>query len=316
MFRGARSVLAAPLLAAFFSGCLAEETAPLELPHDHGTAMAMAGWSVQLENCQEGGFVAVYNMMGKYVVEPWERYDIRKEVGNPRMTSLALPLVGEATGHWHQGIRCAAAATADGDEPMKDFQLGYVGVMVKAPPWDPGGADLHLLLAGFGFQESPVRDSLLEVTTAEITRSKESRTTWYGPAAVYAVYDDVEKGTYDSYSAVVKYRDVPERTIRFWWVVPADGSRAKHDHHEEAADGFAEAAKGFHPVYWDLHTTGGAQHTTPDSVALGCHRGTDAHGPQGGLCQHILTNLYHHKSLTITYGGVIEDVTLNQEWIH
>ena len=303
------------LVVTFFAGCLEDEGPAIDIKadHEHDHSMMVGDWSMKGSRCEEGGFVAAYNMQGKYWVEPWERADIREEIGNPKFTSLAVPLTGPATGHWHQGIKCAEV-THNGTV-LKDFQFGYVGGAVKPPEFDPGGAQLHILLAGFGFQDLEPRKDLLAKTTAEITRSKESRVDWYGPAFTYAVYDDFEKGTYLSYSAVKKYRDVSERTIRFWWVVPADGARAHHDHHlGETLD--ASEATGFHPVYWDMKTTGGEQFTTPDSVNLGCHMGTDAHGPQGGACQHTLTNIYQHKTLELTYGGVLEDVLIKTEWIH
>jgi len=53
-----------------------------------------------------------------------------------------------------------------------------------------------------------------------------------------------------------------------------------------------------------------------DTVNIGYHMGTDAHGPQGGACQHSLTNLNEHKKLELTYGGALDDVILETERIH
>lgn len=314
---------AATFLALFFAGCL-DEAPPTEvvdpelLPHAHddmpGTSFAMSA-----KNCEEGGFVAVYPMSeGASHYDTWYLADIREEVGNPMRSGLGTPLTGPADGNWHQGYRCESAVV--GDHVEKDYIFGYVANMIEPPAFDPGGADLHFIMAGYGWGNGTIADTLRGTTTADLTQAYVAKVDWYVPrdtprSAAYVEYSDVQKGQYLSYSTLHKYRDFPERTIRLWWGVPADGSQSHMGHDHGAA--MPEGTK-WHPVFWDIHTTGGEQYTTPpvDSPEVACHRGIPDHGPQGGLCQPTLTIVYEHKSVEVSSGWVIEDVVLDRLWTH
>lgn len=312
---------------ALTAGCLGDAPTDHDDAHDHA-----ASWTLQLEDCLEGGFVAVYPLGDDArLAGVWRLADIRDEVGNPLRDSLGMPLTGPARANWHQGFQCAQATLADGAgdasgaggarsaSGMTDFQFGFVGDAVEAPAWDAGGADLHFLVSGFGLQDSALRDALVAQTAADVTHALTARVDALTPAgpyqAVYTVYDDLEKGTYEAWGLIEPYRVFDARTIRLWWTVPADGS----DSHLGHAHGDDEMPEGkWNPVYWDLATTGGARMVTPPdvSVELACHTGTPDHGPQGGACQPTLTLLQEHAAITITYGGIVHDVLLDEVWVH
>lgn len=315
-----------------FSGCLADDPATST---DTGTdvdadATNAEPWILNLSECDEGGFVALYHHDTSdpgSVGEGYLRADVSEEMGEPVMNSMTPRLDG-STGNWHQGFRCATATTNDGAS-AEDFMFGYVGVWAQPPAWDVGGADVHVVLAGFGFEPGDIRDSLMEVTMADITEASSSKIDWYAPptadaaAAAYTEYLDVQKGDYYSYGELHNVGDVPERTMRFWWAVPTDGSRADIGGHAHDDDEFAEHyadpghEDGYHPVYFDVTTAGAAHYAADGSDALSCHGGTDDHGPQGFLCQPTTTNVYLHEGdISITYGGIIEDVVVEEVWMH
>jgi hypothetical protein len=253
----------------------------------------------------------------------WVLEDIRNEVGKPMRNGYGAPLTDIATGNWHQGYRCTSAASADGSQ--KEYIFGWIGNMIKPPAWDEGGADVHFLLAGLGFGNGSIAEGLRATTNAGISHAYDpTKVTWYTPkelprSAAHAIYSDAEKGIYLSHSTLSKYRDVQPRTIRLWWQVPADGSQAHAAHEHLSGEAGSEApVTAWHPIYWDIKSTGGPQWTTPqiDSPEVACHTGTNDHGPQGGACQPTLTTVYHHKSLEFTSGKVYEDVTLTKIWLH
>ncbi len=282
------------------------------------TSAAAADWSLSLTDCVEGGFVAVYDgtFGGPSVQEPWVLADIGHEMGDPILSSLVVPLTDDPTGHWHMAIHCAEA-TFDGD-PIDDFQAGWVGAAVEPPAWDHGGADFHVLLAGFGLEDGAPRDALVAQTTAAVSTSLRAQVDWLVPEnAIYAVYDDDPKGVYEVWGPVQELRELDDRTMRFWWTVPTDGSDAHHHFPGEAHDEMRSAQSGFHPVYWDVQVAGGGvQYVADESYDPGCHSGTDHHGPQGGACQPIMGNVYERPSMHFEYGGVVEDVVIQNEWVH
>lgn len=311
-----------PLLLA---GCL--EAAPPQtvdselLPHGHDE---MGGeFTMTATNCEEGGFVAAYSGSITYA-QVWVSADIREEIGNPLHDSIGRPVTGPLYGNWHQGYRCETA-THDG-EAVKDFIFGRVGQMIEPPPWDPGGADLHFITTGFAFGNGSIADSMRSVTTADITHAYNTRVDWYVPkesprSFAYAIFADVEKGVYEGIGDIAFYRDFPARTVRIWWQVPADGSPSHaSDHHGSVANPAPGAAheEKWNPVYWDLVTTGGEQYTTPQTgVQFGFHnRGLEGMQEHGVPTQPTLTNIYEHKSLTLSYAGLIRDVLLDELWTH
>lgn len=321
------AIVAGWLVAVALAGCADSEPEDHfadghthdEDDHDHG----FMPWEMRLEGCEEGGFVALYPKgEGETLAGVWVLADIREEVGNPVRDGLGMPITGPQKGNWHQGFRCDSATV--GEHTQETFLFGYVGDMVEAPDWDPGGADVHFLISGLGLLDSPLRDALTDVTTADVTHAEEALTTWYTPRvgqptnAVSTVYDDREKGTYTSYSIIEPLRDVPERTIRLWWTVPADGAHADLASHGHGGGADDHPEGNWTPVYWDVHTSGGLQLVTPKvhSAEVACHTGTDDHGPAGGACQPTLTTVYNHGSVELVWGGPIENVTLDQVWLH
>ncbi len=321
------------LFATFLGGCVGappssdERTSVVDMDKEgmpHGHDMPHAPFVMDATNCEEGGFVAAYPMMGEGAnhVDTWYLADIREEIGDPLRSGYGAPFPGQLgglNGNWHQGYKCETA-TVNG-ETQKDYIFGYIANMIEAPAFDPGGAELHFIMAGLGFGNGTFADTLRESTAADITHAYNAKVEWYVPkelprSAVYVEFSDVEKGIYMSYSEMGLYRTVEPRTVRIWWQVPADGS----DSHMGHAHGGAQATEPilWNPVYWDIKTEGGRQWTTPqvDSVEVACHRGIDDHGPQGGLCQPTLTNIYEHKSLQFTSGTVLTDVPIEGIWTH
>jgi hypothetical protein len=313
----------------FIAGCLdeakVEAVDPELVPHGHDEDMAMhTGFSMEASECEEGGFIAAYGGEREYP-GGWKSADITEEIGNPIHDSIGAPVTGPLNGNWHMGFRCKSASV-DGIV-QKDYIFGRVGQMIEAPAFDPGGADLHFITTGWAMGNGTIADSLRHVTTADITHAYNTHVEWYAPkdlprSAAYALFCDVEKGVYEGMGDMEFYRDFPARTIRFWWIVPADGSAAHgSDHHGGVASTGpmpADAPLKYNPVYWDLTTTGGEQYTTPPSgVQFGFHnRGLEGMQEHGVPTQPTLTNVYEHESLTLTWGEVIEDVTIDEVWTH
>lgn len=312
--------------ATFLAGCI-EYNDPVGVAGDALEEAAAPVWSVVFnEGCFEAGFVAPYNMQeGEFLVDPLVRADIREELDDPMLVSTGRAEGGPITGNWHQGFQCPVA-TQDG-EVTENFIWGWVGQAIEAPAWDPGGADLHVYTTGFGLANGTIRDSLLEASMLDITHTYEARVDYYGDNVVYEVMKDLPKGVYESMGTVQEYREVPERTIRMWWLVPTDGSRSPlgRFHAEDIpVPGAAPAddhamdveALDWHPVYVDIQTGGGTQWVSPDAVNHACHGGVAQHGPQGMLCVPEVTLLYEHASLALAYGGVFKDVVLPDFYFH
>jgi hypothetical protein len=323
----ARSTLFVGLLfpALAMAGCLETPALPIDpelLPHGH-EGMTM-DFRMEATNCEEGGFVAAYSGTITYP-GGWKSADIREEVGNPLHDGLGLPVLGPLYGNWHMGYRCESA-TAHG-VTEKGFIFGRVGQMIEAPAFDPGGADFHFISTGFAMANGTIGDGLRDVTTADITQAYNTYVTWYLPkelprSAAYVLFSDIQKGVYEGVGDMEFYRDFEPRTIRFWWIVPADGSDAHgSDHHGEPTGPVTGADGGageYNPVFWDITTTGGEQYTTPPAgVEVGFHnRGLEGISEHGVPTQPMLNTIYQHKSLTLTYGHVIKDVIITETWTH
>jgi hypothetical protein len=315
------------LAALVLAGCLSPASPAPALTTSSATDAPPAGaFSLTATDCEEGGFVAAYNNRGEFkLAEVWELADISEEIGNPVHDALGNPANGPLIGNWHMGFRCGSVTSTAGDE--SDYMFGYVGDAVEPPSWDTGGADMHFLLSGLGFENGTIADALRATTIADVTPAVTARVEWLAPkelprSAAYVVYIDGEKGDYESWSDLALLRESPERTIRLWWQVPANGTMDHHAHHN-AMRGFTgvgpdEDAEGeWNPVYWDLHVSGGPQYTTPpaDGVQIGSHNKFKfEHGPVAG--QPTLTNIYELESLTFTSGHVVKDVVLTKMWNH
>lgn len=301
---------------------------PESLPHTHAGEPFALDFTMNMGACEEGGFVAAYGMdEGETLPGGWKLADITEEIGKPIRDGFATPVLGPLKGNWHQGYRCSDARLEGADAEAKEIIFGYVANMIEAPEYDPGGADVHFVISALGIGNGTIADIFRESNTASISHAYKAKVDWYIPremprSAAYVEFSDVEKGIYMSASELHKYRDVEPRTVRIWWQVPVDGSEEAPNHnHEstgEAMDDPMHEVVAWHPVYWDIISTGSEQYTTPpvDSLEAACHRGIPDHGPQGGACQPTLTNVHEHKSITFTQGEVIEDVTLTERWTH
>lgn len=305
--------LASWVLVAAMAGCVSgadvvtpsATTEPLE---------AAPGFSFTATQCEAGGFVSSYSGSQK-LAGIWQTADIREEIGNPVRDSLGMPVLGPLFGNWHIGFECATAQSAHGSADA--FEFGWVGEMVEPPAWDVGGADLHFLLAGLAFDEGPIAEALRASTTADITHVEEVKLDWLTPkdlprSAIYARFADRERGVYESWSDMEVYRDVPDRVVRFWWQVPADGAEAHSGHQHSSGTMGGE----FHPVYFDMAVAGGTQRMTPRAgIELASHNMLKMeHGPV--LAQPCTTVVYEHATLEFTLGRVFEDVKLLQVWTH
>ncbi|MHB8603761.1 MAG: hypothetical protein ACYDCK_00795 [Thermoplasmatota archaeon] len=319
-----RSVAAVSVVLALavLAGCLAAPKSSSVAPASATDAMAMKPlFTMNATNCEESGFVAAYggpgheDTLGKY----WKTADIRAEIGNPLHDSTGMPVTGPLSGHWHMGYVCDTVSGAGATQ--SHFVFGWVAEMIQPPAWDPPGADMEFLISGLALQNGTIADALRATTMADIQHAYDTGVTWYVPkdeprSAVYTRFTDMEKGLYESYSELSQLRDVGPRTIRLWWQVPADGSMAHMgmDH----GMGAMPMDKGpWHPLYWDIHTTGGPQYTTPqmDSGTIVFHnKGSFEHGPV--VTQPALTDIYENGALTFTSGHVIDNVTLDALWTH
>ncbi len=328
------------VLVAAFAGCLDNSSDqsskklsavdPESLPHSHGMEPMMGDFAMTMGQCEEGGFVAAYPMSeGANHFDTWYLADISEEIGNPVRTGMGAPVTGPLMGNWHQGYRCAdPKLEGSADAEASEIIFGFVGNMIEAPAFDPGGADIHFVVSGLGIGNGTIADVFKASTTASISHAYKAQVDWYIPremprSAAYVEFSDVEKGIYMSASELYKYRDVEARTVRLWWQVPVDGSEEapNHNHESTGAEGMDDPMAevvAWHPVYWDITSTGSEQYVTPqvDSLEVACHRGIPDHGPQGGACQPTLTNVHEHKSITFTQGDVIMDVTLTERWTH
>jgi hypothetical protein len=312
------------LLGIAFGGCLDEPVpaAILEELESHAHGM-MGGGDFRLEgtNCVEAGGVSTYAGPTTFA-DTYTSADVSEEVNSPFPKGNPAGIGRPQWANWHMGFRCAAATV--GDETQTDYIFGYVGQMVEAPEWDPGGADQHFIVTGLGFGNGTFADALRAATAADITHAYEALIEWYTPkdlprSAAYIEFSDVEKGIYMQYTNLEHYRAFEERTIRFWWGVPADGSDSTAAHGHNPGE-IHEEGMQWHPVYFDLHTTGGHQYTTPpyERAQMFCHLGNDDHGatPLGGVCEPTHSVVYEHGALTFRLGEVIEDVTLEKIHVH
>lgn len=341
---GVRVLLPALLVvSSVLAGCLSDQLSEVDdvigEPGPLPNIFQLSG-----TQCEEAGFVAMYPMATPTkLAGVWEQADIREEMGNPTHDGLGTPspLVTPQNGNHHIGITCKAA-TVNG-ETQEDYVFGYVGQMVLPPAWDPGGAAKHVLIGGNAFQNGSFADALRATTKADIGFAIAACTQWaIDPATLpgtlstcqdggvatakdlprsfaYSFYHDLEKGTYQSWSTMAKYRDLEERTVRFWWQVPADGSQADIWGMGHTHDGNAVEGTKWNPVYWDMVSTGGGQWTTPpgDGFETGEHNfgfPTGEHNPQFSQPMHQV--YYEHETLTFTSGRVFTDVVLDDLWAH
>jgi len=304
--------LAAALLAA---GCLAGSDVAPAAARDEATSAERTGFALVAEGCVSGGFISSYHGSPK-LANVWQTADIREELGNPIRDSVGMPTIGPLFGNWHIGIACEKVEAAG--ETASDYAFGWVGAMIERPAWDHGGADLHFLLAGLAFDGGPIGEALRAATTADVTHAQEVRFDWLVPrelprSAVYARFVDAERGVYESWSEMQRHRDLPERSIRFWWAVPADGSESRSGH----AHTTGVMAGRYHPVYFDMRVGGGAHHLTPPAggVELASHNMLEMeHGPV--LAQPCTTAVYEQPTLRFELGRVVEDVLLHEVWTH
>jgi len=286
-------------------------------------------FSMTMGACEEGGFVAAYPMQeGTTITGGWTLADITEEIGKPIRNGFGAPVTGPLMGNWHQGYRCSDAKLEGSEgEEAPEVLFGYIANMIEAPEWDEGGADLHFVISALGFSNGTIAEIFRETNTASISHAYRATVDWYIPrdmprSAAYVEFSDVEKGIYMSASELYKYRDVQPRTIRLWWQVPVDGTEMAPNHNHESTgesmDDPMHEATGYHPIYWDIISTGSEQYVTPqvDSLEVACHRGIPDHGPQGGACQPTLTNVHEHKSITFVQGKVYTDVLLTELWTH
>ena len=306
--------LVALLGLAFLTGCVStDDIAPAATELE--SASAAPAFSFSAEGCTSGGFASSYD--GTPVLAgAWQTADIREEIGNPIRNSVGMPVTGPLFGNWHLGIECDVAQGPEG--PIEDFEFGWVGQMIEPPAFDVGGADMHFLLTGLAFDEGPIGEALRAATTADVTHVEEVTLDWLTPkdaprSAISARFVDRERGIYESWSTMQHYRDVPDRVVRFWWQVPADGTEA-HSGHQHSS-GTMEGK--FNPIFFDMTVAGGAQYVTPpaDSFELASHNMLKMeHGPV--LAQPCHTLVYEQPTLSFALGHVIEGIELDEVWTH
>lgn len=323
--RGSSLVLRLAVVATLTAGCLQGPAPSLEA----SAPAPITSFRMEGRDCEEAGWIAMYSGERTFA-GVWQSDDIRPEYGYPIHDSVGSPspLLLPQNANQHIGFTCDVAVV-NGEE-RTDYKFGFVGQQIKPPPWDPGGADRHILIGGMSFENGTFADALRAVTTADITHTLSAYTEWTIPrdqprSFAYSEYHDLEKGIYQSWSTLGELRVVPERTYRFWWQVPADGSQAHiwttaHDHD----GGIQPEGTTWHPVYWDMHTTGGRQYVTPwDGAGAQEHNfgllpkaagGTAEHYPP--FSQPCLHTFYEHGQVTFTSGAVFEDVVLDDIWMH
>ncbi|MDX1611961.1 MAG: hypothetical protein R3185_06295 [Candidatus Thermoplasmatota archaeon] len=328
-----RLMATAILLTAGLAGCLGVSEPGAQAPVTPAStggeepAFWLAG-----SDCEEGGFVSAYPMTEEPETraDVWVLADIREEIGDPLHDARGIPRLGPFDGplmaNWHMGFNCERIISSVGE--VEDYVFGFVGDVVEQPAWDPGGADLHYLLSGFGFSnDEGVLDAHLAANKASITEAVEATVDWHvdkelARSAASVRFVDAEKGVYEAQGTMAFLRDVPERTIRLWWQVPTDGSREHQGHHNQQNDilndQVHEPPEGeWHPIYWDLQVSAARQYTTPpdDGVQWSAHNMLAfEHGAL--VAQPTVTAVYEYPELRLTQGQVIEDVTLDAMWIH
>lgn len=291
------------------AGCLSElPPAVEEGGHEHGNTPA-SEWVLSLAKCEEGGFVASSYQAGSN----WVRQNIRPEIGPEYLAAVPR------TGNWHNGIHCQGGSF--NGSTFGDFQFGWVGVGIEAPMYDPGGADQHFILAGLGLPEGEVRNALRAVVNADISQASGATVSWMPGGIVETIYADQDKGVYGGKGPIAVYREnLPERTTRFWWTVPANGERLVHDHHGGEMRPQPKEG-GFVPVFWDLRAAVTTQWSSPsDRSSHTTHTGTNDHGSgpvtQGEIGEINSNVIYHYPELTVSFGGIIDGVVLETEWVH
>jgi hypothetical protein len=316
----AASIAATLFIAFALSGCL-DDAVDDALAMQEAPSIETGLFELSGSKCVQAGGVSTYAGPTRFA-DTYDSADVSEEVNSPFPKGNPASMGRHQWANWHMGFNCETASV--GEETQQHYIFGYIGQMVEAPAWDPGGADQHFIVTGLGFGNGTFADGLRAATTADITHAYVALVEYYTPknlprSSAYIEYSDVEKGIYMQYTNLAHYREFEGRTIRFWWGVPVDGSQSMAAHGHNPGEIHEEGLK-WHPVYFDLTSTGGHQYTTPplERAQIFCHLGNDDHGtgPVGGICEPTHSVVYEHESVVFRLGKVIDSVTLDKLHVH
>lgn len=195
--------------AALAAGCLdpqaevLEESVLVVAPALSGTACTT--WSV----------VDVQGWTPGDTVGPFQRADIREDIGAPPVGTFGTWTAAGASGNWHALTRCTGA---DGGA----FHLAWVGVKIERPAFDPEGpADQFVVSAVFSdavewvdVLQADLGDLVGDLRVGAIESS--------GPAFTVA-YDLSWMGRFDAGGSSAPLEPEAAQPTRLWILLPASG---------------------------------------------------------------------------------------------
>lgn len=311
--RGASAVRLAVLLVAFaLAGCLSPAATPQgasPAPRSDD-AMPLAALGLAGTSCVEGGGHSVHPVSLNPLPLPWMPADILDDVGDQLLYSEVpdpenpIPTKGKTMGNYHATMWCDAWSL-DG-EPRDDLFMGFVGMKVEPPAFDPdAAAPTHsYLVTVIATNDDEV---LARLQAAGFNATMATATREALPDGTLRIQMMTEgNGDYDSIFTPKEIGPNDATFIRLWWQQGYNG----HDAHAE----HAEHGMGFVPIALDLARAGG-MHDVAAANGYFSHSGTDHHAPLPGAYGHTAALMYTGFDAAFSWGPR-PNVTLSDAYVH
>lgn len=197
------------------SGCLDRSAVTSE------PVIASAPASAVLDNrllgagtgCVQASAVLAYSGNGSY--PGFGHEDIRADFPNAHVSTMGVPLVGDAFGSYGSVSRCVG--------PDGEFLMGYIARRVAAPAWDDDGVERHYVISHMFFGDHESSHALGEhlgvhvdpITAATIEPLG-------GDAYHYSFQTGTNMGDYDAAFRASTLDRSPPTTSRLWAVTLGD----------------------------------------------------------------------------------------------
>jgi hypothetical protein len=201
----AASIAATLFIAFALSGCL-DDAVDDALAMQEAPSIETGLFELSGSKCVQAGGVSTYAGPTRFA-DTYDSADVSEEVNSPFPKGNPASMGRHQWANWHMGFNCETASV--GEETQQHYIFGYIGQMVEAPAWDPGGADQHFIVTGLGFGNGTFADGLRAATTADITHAYVALVEYYTPknlprSSAYIEYSDVEKGIYMQYTKAAR----------------------------------------------------------------------------------------------------------------
>ena len=269
-------------------------------PSDHALRLATS-------DCNEAGGQSTYNLAGfsDVLPKPWRPADVRDDVGNPVVLSTEVNTGGGLAGIYHATFLCK---TYDLDgQAGSDLMMGFVGVRVEPPPFDPGGADKQYLVSVFTAGNEDVHHALMDMGFELHTGKGIIEPLG---AFLHQQLDDEMHGVYDTRFVPKDVGPAKGGVTRLWLIVGSE----HHDHAAAAAPGNG-GGSFYHPIAIDMANTGGEHLVAEQGEAAFTHLRTDDHGVVPGAAGNVAAQAWMGFDRVLTMGPM-PDVMLEQTWEH